>query len=95
MRVISRSQSQTALLPVEIAQIFFRGTAAVHMGGVDLVVGRETGNSRGGRRRRGGCGRTWLIDSHGAQDDREFGFGGGDMVLIWEMEVSTTFIRYL
>jgi hypothetical protein len=38
MRVVSRSHSQTALLPVEIAQILFGGTTAIDASGVNLVV---------------------------------------------------------
>ena len=38
MRVVFRSHSQTALLPVEIAQMFSRGTTTVDACGVNLVV---------------------------------------------------------
>ena len=38
MRVVFRSHAQTALLPVEIAQMFFRGATAVDACGVNLAV---------------------------------------------------------
>ena len=64
--VVLRSHYQTAFLPGEIAEIFFRRTAAVDAGGVDFVVPVGLEDIEEG----GGCGEgvdACLLDAWGCQ----------------------------